>query len=453
MSDRPHLIVPVETAARELDAKLLLSLFAVNNGMDVTIGNKALLNLRIGGLRPGVYLSHNFNAGRDRIISLARRLGHTVAAWDEEGLVWINEEIYRRRRASAAAMARLDLLFLWGKEQARALQPVTAQLRTKVSVSGNPRADLLRPELRSLYSGRVEALRAELGDFILINSNFGWINHALAKSRHGPVEEHLRNVAAKSGFPLAYLQHRYAIYRAFTSVIPRIAARFPLRRIVVRPHPSENRDGWTAEVGDLPNVIVRYDHDLVPWLLSAKHIVQNGCTTAVETAMLGRAAISFRPLIVPEHEIPQPHRVSHIAQSEDELMALLADQNLTDAVPDAFCGALDDMVEGLRGPLASARIADEMSNILKSNRAQPGTVRRIGAKGAALFRRMEKSVLRHVPGSASRPHYVSQKFPSLPATEIAARLSRFASLLSLPEPDVRQISDRIFTIRPASSRN
>jgi surface carbohydrate biosynthesis protein len=109
-----HLFLPVETAARELDAKLLLALFASHSGMVVTIGNKALINLRIGSLEPGIYLSHNFNAGRDRII--ARDLGHRIVAWDEEGLVWINEEIYRRRRVNPSALAKLGMLLLWGEE-------------------------------------------------------------------------------------------------------------------------------------------------------------------------------------------------------------------------------------------------------------------------------------------------------------------------------------------------
>jgi surface carbohydrate biosynthesis protein len=124
----PHLILPVETAARELDAKLLVALFAADRGMKVTLGNKALLNLRIGSLQPGVYLSHNFNAGRDRIISIAKQLGHQVVAWDEEGLVWINEESYRRRRADENALRNLEEIFLWGDEQAEALRPLTENL-------------------------------------------------------------------------------------------------------------------------------------------------------------------------------------------------------------------------------------------------------------------------------------------------------------------------------------
>ena len=451
MSSRQHLILPVETAARELDAKLLLSLFATARGMEVTLGNKSLLNLRIGQLRPGVYLSHNFNAGRDRIISLARSLGHVVAAWDEEGLVWINEEIYRRRRASAQAMAQLDLLLLWGKEQAQALSPLTSELKAKVLTSGNPRADLLRPELRGLYRERVAALKAELGDFILVNSNFGWINHALAKSRHAPVDDHLREVAAKSGFPFAYLQHRYRIYRAFTAVIPKIALRFPERKIVIRPHPSENRDGWAAEVGTLPNVVVRYDSELVPWLLASGHILQNGCTTAVETAMLGRASISYRPFLVAEHEIPQPHRVSHIAETETALLDLLADPNITETVPVDFSAALHAMVTGLEGPLASQTIAKEMGRMIAEHADVPSWAGRMTARARAGIRRVEKSIMRHVPGSSSQLHYVSQKFPPITTAEIAVRLANFAAHLALPVPEVSQTTDRIFRIEPAAS--
>jgi surface carbohydrate biosynthesis protein len=450
MSDNSHLIVPVETAARELDAKLLLSLFAANRGMTVTLGNKALLNLRIGGLRPGTYLSHNFNAGRDRIISLTRRLGHLVAAWDEEGLVWISEEIYRRRRANPHALSQLDLLMLWGEEQKKALMSVASPLSAKMVVCGNPRADLLRPELRSLYRDRAKALQAELGNFILVNSNFGWINHALARGRQRPIEEYLKEVAEKSGFPLAYLHHRYRIYRAFIAVIPRIARRFPTRNIVVRPHPSESRDGWLDEVKGLKNISVRYDNELVSWLLAAGHIVQNGCTTAVETGMLGRAAISYRPIVVPEHEIPQPHRVSHTALTEDELLELLSDDSITGKVPEAFRTALRNMVAGTDGALACSRIVDELGNIHRSRPAPPRAGRRI-AQAGAFARRVEKAVLRHVPGSASQAHYVSQKFPPIGAAAISARLAAMSGLVALSLPRVTEIADRIFRIEPAPS--
>jgi surface carbohydrate biosynthesis protein len=449
MRGLPHLIIPVETAARELDAKLLLSLFASHTGMNVTLGNKALLNLRIADLEPGIYLSHNFNSGRDRIISLAKKLGHTLVAWDEEGLVWINEDIYRKRRINLRALENLDLLILWGLQQEKAVAPVLGVSGPPTLRAGNPRADLLRPELRSLYTQRASELKAELGNFILVNSNFGWINHALARDRSGPVLGHLEAVSEKSGFPLAYLKHRFDIYLAFVETLPAIAARFPHRKIVVRPHPSESRDGWVKATGNLPNVLVRYDNELVPWLLAAGHIVQNGCTTAVEAALLGRAAISYRPYIVAEHEIPQPHRVSHVAQQKDELLELLSQPSLTDRVPSEFTSALDEMVTGRAGALASERIVNELVRLVGKGGKGPSAAKRLMAKVAGNLRRVEKSVARHIPGSPSQAHYIAQKFPPMPASAIATRLKEQACCVGLPAPEVTAITDRIFRIAPA----
>jgi surface carbohydrate biosynthesis protein len=442
----PHLILPVETAARELDAKLLVALFAADKGMKVTLGNKALLNLRIGSLQPGVYLSHNFNAGRDRIISIAKQLGHQVVAWDEEGLVWINEESYRRRRADENALRNLEEIFLWGGEQAEALRPLTEKLGVKSIVVGNPRADLLRPELRKLFQRKVDELSSEFGEFILVNSNFGWINHALASQHDSRVD--LEAVATKSGFPLAYLQHRYEIYQAFTQLVPQISRRFPNRKIVVRPHPSESREGWVKQTQGLDNVTVRYDSDLVPWLLAASHILQNGCTTAVETAMLGRTAITYRPVIRKEHEIPQPNRVSHHAEDAEAVLRLLADNLITDTITADFSAALQHMVASLDGAFASERIVDAIVAI--SVQGKPASVLgRMLGKTFAMARRVEKAVVRNSAGSASQPEYISQKFAPTPVKTIRDRLQEFASLLQKPMPEVTELSDRIFEIIPS----
>jgi surface carbohydrate biosynthesis protein len=445
-----HLILPVETAARELDAKLLLSLFAVNKGFRVTLGTKALLNLSIGKLDPGIYLSHNFNLGRDRIISIASLLDHSVVAWDEEGLVWINQEVYRKRRANLKSIQNLDAIFLWGNEQARALQPLTDGLPARSWVVGNPRADLLRPELRPLFRKKTDALVAELGNFILVNSNFGWINHALAKHSQNDDLQHLKKVAAKSGFSLPYLQHRYEVYKAFTHMIPLIAKRFPDRKIVVRPHPSESREGWLAHTKGLDNVSVRYDNDLVPWLLAAGHIVQNGCTTAVETAMLGRMAVSFRPVIRADHEIPQPNLISHHATSVEELTGLLQRSDITDVQPQDIIAQLDDMVASLRGEFASERIVDSLLNLNRSPQ-HVSTASRMAGKSFAFLRRLEKTMLSYKSGNASQMSYVSQKFPPTPAVEIQNRLNELAQVLDMPSPEVAELSDRIFEIKPIRS--
>ena len=170
--------MPVETAARELDAKLLLALHAVDRGMPVVVGNRALMNQVLHRFPPGIYLSHNFDRRRRRILRIADLLGHRVVAWDEEGLVWIDGESYRARRAAPATLSHVDTVYAWGPAHAEALKPATDNAGVDVVATGNPRADLLGPKLRDLYAAPTAQLTQRYGDFILINSNFGWLNYA-----------------------------------------------------------------------------------------------------------------------------------------------------------------------------------------------------------------------------------------------------------------------------------
>ena len=52
-----------------------------------------------------------------------------------------------------------------------------------VEAVGNPRFDLLRPELRSYFADDVADLRHRYGRYILVNSNFGRLNHLLPAQR------------------------------------------------------------------------------------------------------------------------------------------------------------------------------------------------------------------------------------------------------------------------------
>ncbi|NUZ05243.1 hypothetical protein HQN59_05650 [Schlegelella sp. ID0723] len=444
-----HLILPVETAARELDAKLLLAVHAVQRGVAVTLGLKALLNLAIDRFPAGVFLPPNFSRSSEKMIAIAGQLGHRVVGWDEEGLVWINEAMYRERRVSRRSLAGLEKVFAWGAQQADALRPALDGLDVDLVLAGHPRADLLRPALRASYAARAEALRAELGDFILVNSNFGWLNHALRYGFTANGERDLAALAARSGFPADYLAHRLALYNRFVEVLPAIARRFPDRQIVIRPHPSESDVDWRRASEGLANVTVRYDSELIPWLLAAGHIIHNGCTTALETAMLDRTPISYRPVISPRHEIPQPALVSVEARTPADLLDLLGDGGLTRRVEAPVATNLAGLVASASGALASERMAAVIDAMLSEPRPPVSRWRRLGGRAAAMQRRMKHRRTSAAGDSSRNPAYYSQKFPPTPVAEIEARTAAFAAALGLPAPRVAEISDRVFRLTPA----
>ncbi len=410
-----RLYIPVETAARELDAKLLLAIFAAERGLDVVLGNRAFLSNAIHRFEPGIFLSHNFDRKRRRLLRIVRDLGHRIVACDEEGLVWLSPEIYRQRRVDPDTVGLIDTIFSWGEQHTRALAPVTNPAGVDVVPAGNPRVDLLRPEMRPLYRDRVAALRRELGPFVLVNSNFGWLNYALARSTPGVSDDDaLSALAKRSRHSKGFLKFRLAVFRAFVEVLPRLSAAWPDRTIVVRPHPSEDPSSWDDAACGLDNIRVRYDDELVPWLLGADAIIHNGCTTGIEAALLDRRPIMYRPLDGGRFEIAQPLSVSLEARSPEALIDAVAQRAEAARREDEVARNLRSLVDGLNGALCAARIADTIAARAGAGRIAVPKLQRVKGRARSMVRQFQKSANASKDTSPSHPTYISRKFPRTP---------------------------------------
>ncbi len=443
-----YLYVPVETVARELDGKLLLSLFAIEQGLDVIIGNRALMSNQIHRFEPGIFLTHNFDAKRTRILKIIKDLGHIIVAWDEEGLVWLSPEKYRQRRVDPEALELLERVYTWGPQHTRALAPASEPVGVNVIQAGNPRADLLRHEVRPLYQQRVEALRREFGPFILVNSNFGWLNYALMNNPHGvPNDEALDALAKKSGHPKPFLTFRLDVFHAFTKMLPQLSAAHPGHQIIVRPHPSENPSAWIQATHDLDRVHVKYDDELIPWLLAADAIIHNGCTTGIEAALLGRTSIMYRPINGGSFEIRQPLAVSFMAKTPEDLLhavALNVDGN------ELTCDAADnlkDLVSSTNGMTCSQRIAENIAALATTHTNGISKLKRVSGQFRSMRRSFEKSISAFNKTLPSSPDYIAKKFPRTSVEEVGERVGRLADIFDLPRPAIQERSDRIFEIR------
>ncbi len=433
------LYLPVETAARELDAKLLLALHAIRQGMEVVIGSHTRLNAMIHRMPRGLYLLHTFNRPRRRIARIVTAAGHRIAAWDEEGLVWLSEEVYAKRRIDREVLRHVSRIYAWGEEHAEALR--RAGVWNDIRILGNPRADLLRPELRGMHAEAARRLKEQHGDFILINSNFGWLNYALMPPGNGNPEARLQALADRSGHPLDYLCYRQAVFDAFLELLPALSKAFPDRTIIVRPHPSESPEAWKTVADRLPNVKVIYDSDLVAWLMAASVMIHNGCTTAVEYALLDKVPVSFEPVRDERYDCPQPRQVSVIAQSPEEVCNLMRNGGGAARVRTA----LHHMVAGLDTPqLSSAGIAAELKELAPA----PDRPSLRGWPSGTL-RSWEKRLMAFSTRSSSHPAYLGKKFPKMTEMELKQRIGTLSGILFPGNrlPQITKMSDRVFRLK------
>ena len=318
------LYLPIETWSREYHAKVLLSLYAVRDGWQVIIGPKSQMHRRLHRLPEGVVMQFGFHENYASEMIRLRKYGHIIVSADEEGLVTLSPEHYKRYRVSPKTLEQCERCYCWGNIHAQMIKDVGGALKNKLFVTGNPRLDLLKPNFRSLIEFEAAKISEKYGKFILLNGNFGSYNHSMG------IDYTWKSLDSKGwtktikdkDFHYSRVELQGLFFKAFHNVIPEIANE--KLKVIVRPHPSESLIPWDELSRANPGkVIVAREGNIIPWLQAAEIILHNGCTTAVEAFVLGKPVISYRPKKITVLETELPNEISMQATNQEELMYLI----------------------------------------------------------------------------------------------------------------------------------
>lgn len=460
---RPFLVIPAETRSRELDAKLLLACAAAERGFRVVLGERKAIGLHVTRLPRGIFLAKGVTPRQRRLLRILRDLGFALVCADEEGLVHPGEAHYLRTKVGPEVLGMADALLAWGPENARIWREAPGYAGAPIHATGNPRTDLLRPELRRFFADEAAALRARYGRFLMVNTNFSRLNHYYP---HLSWQQRMLDGSeapppGAEAFELGLARHRKAIFDAFVAVVPRLARAAGDAALVVRPHPSESHEVWRAAGAGHANVHVVYEGNVVPWLMAAEATVHNGCTTGLETHLLGGAAIAYRPLADDAFDNALPNGVSFQAFSAEALEsrvreALAGRLAASTAEREARAKLLSLHLAALEGPLAADRIVDVLEGVAATARAhRPSLLDRTRAHVRAARRSRKKRAEARRPGTRNRPEYVEHIFPPIEAAALETRIDRFRELLGrFDGVGVRPLLPNVFEIRrgPAPER-
>jgi surface carbohydrate biosynthesis protein len=461
---QPALLIPVENQVRELDAKLLLACTAASRGLSSIIGPKREVEFRIASFPRSIFLSKSLRIGNRKFFPTAAMLGHKIVAWDEEALVHLPAEIYFSRRLSPRGLKYVDHLFAWGEDNSELWrQYPDLPDRTPIHVTGNPRNDLLRPEIRSYYGDEVNKIRSTYGEFILINTNFNHVNAFYpAQNLFKPVAaagESAELGQAARGMPRAYAEgfrdHKQAIFEDFKKLIPDLEKSFPNHNIVLRPHPTENQAVYLNIADRCRRVHVTNEGNVVPWLMAAKALIHNGCTTGVEAYVMRVPAISYRVSVDEFYDdgfYRLPNRLSHQCFSFEELRETLQkifDGELGPADGDRRRALVDRHLEALEGPLACARIVDVLEILVGelAGSPKPPAADRLKGWFRTTKRRVRQRYKSYRPGSLKSQEFERHRYPPIDAAQIKSRLARFQQILGLEtELKVAPVFAKLFRI-------
>jgi surface carbohydrate biosynthesis protein len=465
MSTTRHLLIPVENQVRELDPKLLLACVAARRGFTSVIGSRREMEMLIDSFPRSIYLSKSMTVRSLLFFWVAAKYGHEIITWDEEALVHLPPETYFSRRLHPAAIRYVSHLFAWGEENAELWRQYPELPRgIPIHVTGNPRSDMLRTQMHPYYAADVAAIRREFGNFILVNTNFNHVNAFgadmnLFKPARRPGERPRFGRAAR-GMSREYAEglrdHKQAVMADFERMIPLLEDSFPEVTVVVRPHPTESHDVYRRLAEGCRRVRVTNQGNVVPWLLSARALIHNGCTTGVEAFELGVPALSYRATVNDTYDngfYRLPNAVSHNCFGFDALRQTLRgvlDGAVTAPDTEERRQLVRHHLAAQDGPLACERILDVLEGVATGAPRSRSLLGRLDgwltSKGLHALRQI-KSVL---PGSHNRPEFQRHRYPGMPLEEVAERLARFQKLLGDTTPlAVEPVTATIYRVRAA----
>lgn len=466
MLSKAPLIIPVENQVRELDPKLLLACIAARQGFSSIIGSHREVDFRIASFPRGLYLNKSMTERNLKMFQIMHRIGHSILTWDEEALVHLPPDIYYSRRLSPVAIRYVSHLFAWGENNADLWRRYThLPQQLPIHVTGNPRNDMLRPELHAFYEDEVRAIHERYGDYLLVNTNFNHVNaffpaQNLFKPATHPGETPQfgkAGVGMTLQFAEALRDQKQAVFEAFQALIPELPRAFPRLSIIVRPHPTEGQETYRRLASGNSRIHVTNEGNVVPWLLGAKALVHNGCTTGVEAFVMRIPAFSFRPSVSEAIDTTfyvLPHGLSHQCFATAELIEgiqQVLDGKLGAAGGEERAALVKRYLSGQEGALACERMVDVLQAITEKclDLPAPPLPSRLSGILMAQSRVLIKRVKSYFPGSHAPPEFHRHRYPGITLEELRRRVWRFQQILGdETRISAEAITPQIFNIRP-----
>ena len=316
------LLIPVESQVRELDGKLFLACIAAEQGFKVIIGSRAHIHFYASKVQNCIYIAKSMRRFSHRMFTILNDLGHRIVAWDEESLVRLPDEQYYLHRLCPKTFSHIDHLFAWGESDAQVFKHYSAYQEQPIHITGNPRVDIIRPELCDYFSPEKNKLLEKYGDYILINTNFGQVNHFIPDvGRNEANRDKNFSEQSRDSFISNRYSHKKKLFAYFKNILPELAKTFPNINFILRPHPSENSQYWHEHLKNYNNVFVCNQGNVIPWIMSAKALISNGCTTSIEATILNKPTLGYYPITNLEIDDALPKALCSVSNDDEQLLS------------------------------------------------------------------------------------------------------------------------------------
>lgn len=285
--------LPIETKTRELESKLILAFELVKQGFNVYIGHKSPVEDLAKAKRGGYYFDKSGAESKSLLFSILKANGHRIIVFDEEGLVIQDSKTYKNMRLSKNSSAFIDLFIAWGKTHEKILLDYFGEnSNMKIQNLGHPRIDLTKPKYRKyseLSSDNIVKSDILISTKFALNNGHKTMFEIIQREISDNIIKTIEDLTSR----IDYYHERNKSFKLFLDMIEIIAKKFINQKIILRPHPAENKDFYIEKFLNYKNISVENEENIIFQLPKIKLLIHNNCTTGVEAALFGTPAIQY----------------------------------------------------------------------------------------------------------------------------------------------------------------
>ena len=308
---KKNLYLPVEIKVREFLHKIYLSFEASKRGYRSYIGSKSDIFQLISQKKNkgGVF----FPKGgiTDQSIGLIKKKCDLHAVFDEEmnksmqnylskGSILNFYKHIIKCRYNNLNLKSMDRYYCFNNGIYKAAKLIFNKKKCKpILLPGHFKEDLLKNNNLKIYEKKRKIILKDYGDFILFNSDFSYLSNVekgindytlLIKELVGETNIAKREIKFFNKFAI----YKYNSMLYFLSFLKQIDKKLVNLKMMIRPHPRESIDDWKKIVKEFKNIfIVSPEEDVTAYILAARGVMHNGCSTAISALLLGKPTAYF----------------------------------------------------------------------------------------------------------------------------------------------------------------
>jgi len=442
--------IPIEIANRELDGVIYLALHLAARGLPTLFGERMVTQYVKHNDKPVLYFDIEQYAPMNRKVL---KSGGLVFNLNAEGFAFLCDpdyiSIFENVRGNATKVC------LFGRRQQEAVSAALPDFGDGVfQATGHPSFDLAMERFAPYY--RNETIIREHGDgFILVNLNNGIFNHAMGLEPYLKMLQKMdewKLYADENYLKFLYKQADYQrrVAESMIELIRHLSTVFPERKIVVRPHPTENNLYYVNALKGCPNAVVDNTGTVREWIASAGTVIHHDCTTSLEALLMGCSVIQYSKVLDMDLNDNLLATIGIPTTSPEAVEEIIRKGGLTDVQRREQLDRLEPSLANISGS-ASARIA-ELAASMAPQVPETWIPDPLGFWGAVKCWRkyVSKLIRARQPGrNGKKVRYALGKFPRLPLSEVIRRVDSLRAIdPALPEVDLTSLTLNTFLMRP-----